>query len=176
MGSCLNIRQIGYNWPAFARQAFKVQVDVDPAEFAKPMVKPDLAMEADLNDFLQALDARLSAERWQAQAHHQPWLGWCKAYLARCPNAPPHQCHPAGERINPYHFSEALFAQLGGNDIVACGNATATIVPFQAGRIIGGSPRCPSRYSCLTTTAISRSTPRRATSSVGWQVPDRTTA
>src|SRR5262249_8077585 len=31
VGSRLNIRQISYNWPSFARGAFKIQVDVDDA-------------------------------------------------------------------------------------------------------------------------------------------------
>ena len=42
------------------------------------------------------------------------------------------------EKINPYHFIEELFARLNGEDIIACGNATATIVPFQAGSIKPG--------------------------------------
>ncbi len=42
LGCRLNIRQISYNWKAFARAAFKIQVDIDPAEFQKPTVKPDL--------------------------------------------------------------------------------------------------------------------------------------
>lgn len=41
-------------------------------------------------------------------------------------------------KINPYHFVEALFDQLDADDIVACGNATTTIVPFQADRIKPG--------------------------------------
>jgi len=31
LGSRLNIRQVSYNWSSFARHAFKIQVDVDPA-------------------------------------------------------------------------------------------------------------------------------------------------
>jgi len=31
IGSRLNIRQVSYNWESFARNAFKIQVDVDPA-------------------------------------------------------------------------------------------------------------------------------------------------
>ena len=38
-------------------------------------------------------------------------------------------------KINPYHFVEELFAVLRDDDVVVCGNATATIVPFQVGKI-----------------------------------------
>ena len=44
LGSRLNLRQVSYNWSSFARDAFKIQVDVDPAELDKPLVKPDLAI------------------------------------------------------------------------------------------------------------------------------------
>src|SRR6059058_4266263 len=45
IGSRLNIRQVSYNWPSFARCAFKIQVDVDEAELRKPMVRPDLGVQ-----------------------------------------------------------------------------------------------------------------------------------
>jgi acetolactate synthase-1/2/3 large subunit len=138
LGSRLNIRQVSYNWVAFAPHAYKIWVDIDPAEFDKPFVKPDLAVEADLKDFLVELERQLHAENWQAQPAHSEWLAWCKERLARYPNVQPHQREAAGERINPYHFIETLFDKLDGTDIIACGNATATIVPFQAGRIVAG--------------------------------------
>jgi acetolactate synthase-1/2/3 large subunit len=40
LGSRLNIRQVSYNWQAFAARAFKIQVDIDPAELAKPRSDP----------------------------------------------------------------------------------------------------------------------------------------
>jgi acetolactate synthase-1/2/3 large subunit len=135
LGSRLNIRQVSYNWQAFAPRAFKIQVDIDPAELAKPTVKPDLAVTADLRPFLAALNRRL--ENWTTQAAHGEWLHWCKERLARYPTVQSRQREFNG-KINPYHFIEQLFARLDGRDIVACGNATATIVPFQVGDIKPG--------------------------------------
>lgn len=135
LGSRLNIRQISYNWPAFAPRAFKIQVDVDAAEFAKPTVQPDMAVPADLKPFLAALGRRL--ETWAPPPAHAEWLAWCRARVARYPPVQPRQREFTG-RINAYHFVEQLFARLDGDDIIACGNATATIVPFQAGQIKRG--------------------------------------
>lgn len=135
LGSRLNIRQVSYNWPAFAPKAFKIQVDVDPAEMAKPTVRPDIAIEADLADFLPALEAVVSD--WTVPQAHQEWLTWCRTRVAEYPAVLPRQRQYRGG-INPYHFIEELFARLGADDIIACGNATATIVPFQAGRIKRG--------------------------------------
>lgn len=135
LGSRLNIRQVSYNWQAFAPRAFKIQVDIDPAELAKPTVKPDLAVVADLKDFLGGLKQQLG--EWTPPPAHRDWLAWCKVRLAR------YQAVRDGQRetrnkLNPYHFIERLFQRLEADDIVACGNATATIVPFQAGAIKAG--------------------------------------
>lgn len=135
LGSRLNIRQVSYNWQAFASRAFKIQVDIDPAELAKPTVKPDMAVMADLRQFLAALNRRL--DHWTASRAHSEWLNWCKDRLVRYPPVQARQRELSG-KINPYHFIEQLFSRLDGDDIVACGNATATIVPFQAGAIKAG--------------------------------------
>ena len=135
LGSRLNIRQVSYNWQAFAPRAFKIQIDIDGAELAKPTVKPDLAVQADLKEFLAALERELMA--WSPTPAHAEWLAWCHRRVVDYPAVQTHQREPK-EKINPYHFIEELFARLDGDDIIACGNATATIVPFQAGRIKPG--------------------------------------
>jgi acetolactate synthase-1/2/3 large subunit len=135
LGSRLNIRQVSYNWQAFAPHACKIQVDIDPAELAKPTVKPNIGITADLKPFLAALDNEL--KDWKTPEEHREWLAWCKERLVRYPNVQQHQ-REFNSKINPYHFVETLFDQLDAHDIVACGNATATIVPFQAGHIKAG--------------------------------------
>jgi acetolactate synthase-1/2/3 large subunit len=135
LGSRLNIRQVSYNWKAFAPRAFKVQVDIDAAELAKPTVKPDLPVQTDLKDFLAALDHALAG--WMPPPAHHHWLAWCRHRVIDYPVVQVHQREFKGG-INPYHFIEELFARLDGDDIIACGNATATIVPFQAGSIKPG--------------------------------------
>ena len=47
LGSRMNIRQTSYNWQSLAPQAFKIQVDIDPAELDKPTFRPDLAITCD---------------------------------------------------------------------------------------------------------------------------------
>ncbi|KAF0166951.1 MAG: thiamine pyrophosphate-dependent protein [Rhodocyclaceae bacterium] len=135
LGSRLNIRQVSYNWQAFAPRAFKIQIDIDPAEFAKPTVRPDMAVAADLKPFLAALVRH--ADAWVGPPAHREWLTWCRERVARYPAVLPRQREFTG-KINPYHFIEQLFDHLDGSDIVACGNASATIVPFQAGHLKRG--------------------------------------
>ena len=94
-----------------------------------------MAVTADLKPFLAALGRRL--ETWSPPPAHAEWLAWCRQRVARYPSVQPRQREFTG-KINPYHFVEQLFARLDGDDIIACGNATATIVPFQAGQIKRG--------------------------------------
>ena len=61
LGTRNNVRQVSYNWENFAKRAYKIVVDIDPAELQKPLVKPDLPICADLKDFFPALAERLGA-------------------------------------------------------------------------------------------------------------------
>jgi len=135
LGSRLNIRQVSYNWQSFARNAKKIWVDIDPAEFKKPYVKPDTALVADLKLFIPALIKQLSLQSWKVA--HVKWVNWCADINQRF--SPKPTDYPISkEAINPYHFIAQLFSELKKDDIVVCGDATATIVPFQIGRIKSG--------------------------------------
>lgn len=135
LGSRLNVRQVSYNWGSFARGARKIQVDVDPAELRKPFPRPDLAIEAHLAPFLSELATEARARSWKPR--HSRWVEWCLDIRARyTPRSADYPASPAA--INPYHFIEGLFERLAPGDLVACGDATATIVPFQIGRMKPG--------------------------------------
>jgi acetolactate synthase I/II/III large subunit len=136
LGSRLNIRQVSYNWPSFAREAFKIQVDVDPAELAKPTVKPDLAVVADLGAFLRELDRQLAEAGWDP-GRHAGWLAWCRERVERYPAVRPEHREFRGA-VNPYGFVEALFAQLADDDAIVTANGAACVVTFQAARLKRG--------------------------------------
>ena len=137
LGSRLNIRQVSYNWKAFARHAFKIQVDVDAAELDKPTVRPDLPIHCDLKVFLSEMARQLSKSGYTPAPAHGEWLCWCKGLSARYPVVQPKQ-REAGSRVNPYHFAEQLSASLADDDVLVCGDATACIVTFQTTRLRKG--------------------------------------
>ena len=135
LGSRLNIRQVSYNWPNFARGAYKIQVDVDPAELDKPTVKPDLGVCADLKDFLHEL-ARQAEETGFVLPEIGTWLGWCRERVERYPAVTERQ--RTSDKLNPYPFVEAVIRALEPGEVVVCGDGTACIVPFQVGFIKKG--------------------------------------
>ncbi len=136
VGARLTVRQVGYNWQAFAPQAFKVVVDIDPAEFGRPLVAIDQPIEADAREFLNALMASLEEVGYD-RTRHADWLARARALGERYPAVRPEQ-RPATAPINPYQFIEALFDRLAADDVVVCGDATATIVSYQAARLQRG--------------------------------------
>ncbi|HVS84918.1 MAG TPA: thiamine pyrophosphate-binding protein, partial [Gaiellaceae bacterium] len=133
LGSRLNVRQVSYNWAEFAPHATIVWVDVDEAELQKPYVRPDVPIVADLRDFLPGLLAAAP----ETAAPRTAWLEWCRDVRARFePKAEDYPARPGG--INPYHLVLELGELLDGSHVVACGDATACIVPFQTLRVPAG--------------------------------------
>jgi len=135
LGSRLPIRQVSYNWQSFARHAFKIQVDIDPAELEKPiMVRPDLGIEADCGEFLRVLFEEL--REWDPKRSRE-WVKWCKERQKKYPVVL-EKHRDATKPINPYHFTEVLFRHLGPRDLVACGDASASVITFQAAQVQKG--------------------------------------
>jgi acetolactate synthase-1/2/3 large subunit len=135
LGSRLNLRQVSYNWENFAKNAFKIQIDIDPPELAKPMVKPDLAVCADLRDFLPELERQAEARRFDA-GKYAGWVAWCRERVARYPVVTAKM--RAGAALNPYVFLDALLRRLEPGDIVACGDGAACVMTFQAAHLRRG--------------------------------------
>jgi acetolactate synthase-1/2/3 large subunit len=136
LGSRLNIRQTSYNWASFARFATKIQVDVDAAEFTKPMHKPDVAIHCDVKVFLQEMLRQLESGEYPCK-DHAAWLERAREWKAKYPVVLEKQ-KGEGPPLNPYYFIDRLFALLESDDAVVCGNATACIVPYQAGKLKKG--------------------------------------
>ena len=136
LGCRLNIRQISYNWAAFAHKAYKVMVDIDAAELHKPTLAIDLPICADAGAFLAKLLELTEGTPAGPPAHGQ-YLAWCRERVAHYPVVLPAYRTLAGP-INPYVFVDELFNQLEEGDLIVTANASACIVPFQAARLKRG--------------------------------------
>lgn len=131
IGSRLNIRQTSYNWDAFAKHAFVVHVDVDAAELTKPGVKVGLTVHADAGRFIAALQKALQGK---SLPNFSPWQQFVRDLGKRFDVRLEHTQTP-GKPLNPYCVVDRVFTQLRPDDVVACGNASACILPFQMGRL-----------------------------------------
>jgi acetolactate synthase-1/2/3 large subunit len=134
LGSRLNIRQVSYAWQHFARNAFKVIVDIDSVELTKPTIKADLPVHADAAAVIRGLLDRPEAP---PTAAHKEWLAWCGERKARYPVVLP-EYWTAKRQVNPYCFVQALFECAAADETIVTGDATACITTFQAARLKDG--------------------------------------
>ena len=106
LGCRLNIRQVSYAWQHFARDAYKVIVDIDAAELCKPTMSADLPVHADaaaVTERAAAIGPTMAAER-----RARRWLAWCAERKARYPVVLAEYWTSKGQ-VNPYCFVQALF-------------------------------------------------------------------
>ena len=136
LGSRLNIRQISYNWKAFARDARITMVDVDSAELAKPTLNLHRAIHADLRDFFRVA-ATLPTPVTDEVVSRRCFLDWSRERCTRYPVVLP-EYWDRQSPINPYCFAEALFDALDEDDIIVSGDGTACVTIFQAANIKRG--------------------------------------
>ena len=134
LGCRMNIRMIGYNHFDFAKNAYKIIVDIDPRELIKPTIKPDMPVNADVKDFISAL---LACD-YTPEEKHKDWVKWCKNLVERYPAELKEYHKEDGSLINPYVFISRLFDHLEEDDRIICGNGSACVITFQGCKIKQG--------------------------------------
>jgi len=136
-GSRLNIRQTGYNFDSFAKNAHLVQIEIDEAETRKPTYRPSEALIADLRDFAPLL-LKKAQESSIPPVIFSQWREWIAQKREQFPALDARE-RPWNGRINPYVFIKELFKLARPGDVVATGNASACIIPFQIAPIVKGA-------------------------------------
>ena len=125
VGNRLSIRQVGYNWKTWAREAFVMMVDVDAEELKKPTLHVELPIHADALEFLTALETALPKDG--VLCKETDWQSCCREWKKNYPVVL--QRHRDAEGLtNPYAFIEALSSRLPENYTTVVGNGTACVV------------------------------------------------
>lgn len=135
VGTRISIRQVGYNWKTWAREAEVIMVDIDEAELKKPTLHVEMPVWADARDFLLKLDAAA-----EDQVHPGgDWLATCRRWKAEYPVVQPHQWEENGSTANVYAFMRHLSSSLPENSLTAVSNGACCVVGNQAYVIQKGS-------------------------------------
>lgn len=135
LGCRLNIRQISYNFAAFAPEAKLAMVDVDAAELAKPTLSVDLPIHAHLADFLAVLEEELDGHA--VPSAHSAYVEWGQERRRAYPALVPDYWDTVGT-VNPYCFVETLFEQLREDEVIVMADATAAVVTVQVAKLKQG--------------------------------------
>jgi acetolactate synthase-1/2/3 large subunit len=128
LGSRLNIRQVSYNWESFAKNAFKIWVDIDKNELIKPFPPVEIKVHSNTEDFLKLIRKSLLSIKFKYNSKR--WLNWCKEIQVKY-DVKNERFNLEKGRINPYELVPKIIDLSPNNSIFVCGNATACIVPFQ---------------------------------------------
>ena len=135
IGTRISIRQVGYNWKTWAREAEVIMVDVDQAELKKPTLHVEMPVWADAKDFLEKLDNATSGKVFNDDA----WLDKCRFWKESYPVVLPRQKEENGKTANVYAFVDYLSSRLPENSLTAVSNGACCVVGHQAYVIQKGS-------------------------------------
>ncbi|WP_066689273.1 thiamine pyrophosphate-binding protein [Christensenella intestinihominis] len=119
----LSIRQVGYNYETWAREAYKIVVDIDEAELRKPTIAVDMPVHANVADIIRLLNK-------SAEGHvfdKEEWVKCCAEWKAKYPVVCPKH-YEERELGNPYCFIKELAARLPEGQITVVGNGSACVV------------------------------------------------
>ena len=126
VGNRLSIRQVGYNWKTWAREAHVIMVDVDGEELKKPTLHVETPICADALDFLSKLYDKI-CEKSGVFFAENGWQETCRGWKAKYPVVM--QKHYDDTRsTNVYAFIKSLSSRLPEGYTTVVGNGSACVV------------------------------------------------
>ena len=128
IGVRLGVRTVSYLFKAFARAAYKIIVDIDPAELKKPTIFPDMPVHCDAKSLLEEMARQL---RGSPLSHKENWIEWCRERRRRYPSATL-EWRAQKDYVNSFHFVDVLSGELSSSDVIVLANGAANTCTFQA--------------------------------------------
>jgi len=123
VGSRLYVRQTGYNFEGFAKQAYKVHVDIDENELNKPTLFTDLKIHSDAKEFLKLLNSQNLPET------DTDWLDECFEWSCVPKVLPKHRNKT--EYASHYAFIEKLSESMPKDHHIVTSDGSANVVTMQ---------------------------------------------
>lgn len=124
VGTRLYVRQTGYNFKGFAKQAFKVHVDIDENELNKPTLFTDLKIHSDASLFLDNIINK------QLPKTDDTWIKYCLELKITSPRVL--QRHRDNkEYTSHYAFIEELSKSMPQDHHIVTSDGSANVVTMQ---------------------------------------------
>ena len=129
IGSRLYVRQTGYNFEGFAKQAYKIHVDVDKNELNKPTLFTDLKIHSDAKEFLKLLNHQNLPQT------NKEWLDECFKWSCVPKVLPKHRNKT--KYASHYAFIEKLSENIPKDHHIVTSDGSANIVTMQVMNLKG---------------------------------------
>lgn len=135
IGARMNLLQTGYNFDGFAREAFKVMVDIDENELHKINVRPQLPIGADARDFMEMLMKH--KDKIQVKGISE-WITYAKRMKNKYPIVSEKHWEQK-QLVNTYALLDTITEQMKEDDIYVSGSSGTCIdVSMQVFRVKKG--------------------------------------
>lgn len=119
IGSGVHLEMTGFNYRAFAREAYRIMVDIDGCELRKKTFVPDLAIRADAGDFIRLLLEAAAAFENPSLAS---WVDLGRRWRSEYPLILPEYTERDAP-VHPFVFTDALAEAMGPGDLLVAGSA-----------------------------------------------------
>lgn len=127
IGTRISIRQVGYDFATWAREAKLIMVDIDDNEMKKHTIKVDKAIWADAKDFLCAINKYVDGKVFQ----NEVWLNACQNWKKKYPVTLERHWNNGGEYVNVFPFVKYLSDSLPEESYTAVSNGACCVVGHQ---------------------------------------------
>lgn len=124
LGCRLSTRQVSFAYDSWAREAYKIMVEIDPAEINKPTLNIDLPIQSDIKDFLEKFNAYLEKEYSDYTFKNEDWIKQCNIWKEKYPVCDKSK-YEQKDKINVYAFLDTLSDCMKENDKIVVANGAA---------------------------------------------------
>lgn len=124
LGCRLSTRQVSFAYDSWAREAYKIMVEIDPAEINKPTLNIDLPIQSDIKDFLEKFNAYLEKEYSDYNFKNEDWIKQCNIWKEKYPVCDKSK-YEQKDKINVYAFLDTLSNCMKENDKIVVANGAA---------------------------------------------------
>ena len=139
IGSRLSIRQTGYDYKTFAREAKIVMVDIDREEFKKPTINVYKSIWANAKDFINRFDTILDTDyKNQKLFNDNKWLEICNNWKNTY-KVVDDKKYEQKQLVNVYAFVDYLSKSLKENSMTVVSNGACCVVGSQSFNIKNGT-------------------------------------
>ena len=134
VGSRLSVRQVGFNWKGWAREAYTIVNDIDAEELKKPTLHVSMPVHADAKDLLTVMDKVLSEEKTPVFGGGKglgdlSWSETCRMWVKKYPVLLPRMMQVPDDRpANVYAFVREVSSRVREDQITVVGNGSACVV------------------------------------------------
>ena len=126
LGCRLSTRQVSFAYESWAREAYKIMVEIDSSEIKKPTLNIDMPIQSDIKEFILKFNEYL--ENKPLDIDYSNWIGICNEWKQKYPVCDELK-YQQKDKVNVYAFLNSLSNKMIENQkiVVANGSACACI-------------------------------------------------